>query len=404
MEQDENCIKAEEPTTVPDSQKMEFIKLDHQGDVILRADRKDFLCSSKVLSIASPVFRVMFGSLFSEASKVSQSRPGKISLTDDEPEALSTLLSIFHHRLDRLPAITCAGPIDESESRHLSIMAGNLTQLADKYDTMQAITPWASTLVTLLAESKSIFVGDVLYAAWKLGAPEAFEKLTKRLVLAPGDPKLYSGAFSTESSIGPTSLPEGLHGECWSHYCPVPADDLVKDALAKKGTYAKREFYEEVEKRCWLLALGVPGGPEWPNHKGGCECCEDFAMDDPIACGSAFSHIISWLYSHDVLPVSVGLKRTSVATALDTLKDCHHGPMDCSECSDQAIKDLQRVEQKWRALRGFCLDCVKSNDKVASGCKIQHEGFLGLSATKPFENKMNGSSTTKGQPSGAKKG
>ena len=213
MERDDQSMQSDDKTTVLDSQKMELTKLDPQGDVILTVGDGNFLCSSKVLSIASPVFRVMFGSPFSEASKVSTIRPGKIALGDDEAEAVAAMLSIFRHRLDRLPAISYPEPIGEMESSSLSIMAGNLVKLADKYDTIPAVTPWVSLLVNQLAKSKSIYVGDVLYAAWKLDAPEAFETLTKRLVISPGEPKLYSGAFSAEPNIGPSNLPEGLHGE-----------------------------------------------------------------------------------------------------------------------------------------------------------------------------------------------
>ena len=60
----------------------EIIKLDIDGDIILsagdRSRRCDMLASAKVLSIASPVFKAMLLSSFSEREKVSVKDPGRI--------------------------------------------------------------------------------------------------------------------------------------------------------------------------------------------------------------------------------------------------------------------------------------------------------------------------------------
>ena len=77
---------------------MATTELDPQGDIVLSVGEKRLLSSSKVLSLASPVFRAMFGSQFSEGRRLSTTQPGEIPLTDDDPEVFFYLASIFHHR------------------------------------------------------------------------------------------------------------------------------------------------------------------------------------------------------------------------------------------------------------------------------------------------------------------
>jgi len=56
----------------PDTLKTATVNLDHSGDIILKVGDKSLLVSSKILTIASPVFRAMFGPHFQEGEALSR--------------------------------------------------------------------------------------------------------------------------------------------------------------------------------------------------------------------------------------------------------------------------------------------------------------------------------------------
>ena len=132
-------------------------------------------------------------------------------------------------------------------------MAGRLVKLGDKYDSIPAITPWASLLVTVLARSDPIHVGDALYAAWRLDAPEAFERITRRLILSPGKAKVLSGTFSDEPEIGPSDLPDGLPSTS-SHGCVMKTST---DKLMQRLSVARRTSPGESSTRSSRRKRGI---------------------------------------------------------------------------------------------------------------------------------------------------
>ena len=75
--------------------------LDPDGDVVLVVESqnvKRFLASSKILSLASPVFSKMLSSNFREGMQMAVSYRPTIVLHDDDPFAMKTMLGIFHHK------------------------------------------------------------------------------------------------------------------------------------------------------------------------------------------------------------------------------------------------------------------------------------------------------------------
>ena len=201
----------------------EKIKLDPHGDITLCLKDKELPSSSKCLGLASPVFQKMFNSPFHEGREVSVSDPGRIDLSDDEPRAMYTLCSIIHFRVDNLPKILLTKSIEEDDVPHMTALAGSLVKFADKWDCLAAVTLWASTLVVALARctTEMPHVGDLIYAAYELDIPDAFERLTAHLLLLPRDiyrpsgtpTKMLRGRFSNQANIGPAELPDGLFGK-----------------------------------------------------------------------------------------------------------------------------------------------------------------------------------------------
>ena len=71
--------------------------IDDDGDVLVQTSSKELLVSSKILALASPVFKAMFNSKFREGSTVrSVQNPLQLPLPDDEPDALAVLFHALH--------------------------------------------------------------------------------------------------------------------------------------------------------------------------------------------------------------------------------------------------------------------------------------------------------------------
>lgn len=78
------------------------LDIDPDGDVYLCTDKFKLLVSSKVLSVASPVFQKLFGPHFAEGSQVSSTRPGSVLLSEDNAEALVALCQILHYQFHKV--------------------------------------------------------------------------------------------------------------------------------------------------------------------------------------------------------------------------------------------------------------------------------------------------------------
>lgn len=134
------------------------LQLDPLGDTILvitdrsRHVSRTFLVSSRVLSLASPVFTIMF--------KPDPREMRQTVCLDDDPETMGWMLSILHHQCANVP---------------LSIHPRVLARLAihcDKYDCCMALRAWSSHWCGLLQSPNTPEdIGHILLAAYMLRAP-----------------------------------------------------------------------------------------------------------------------------------------------------------------------------------------------------------------------------------------
>lgn len=113
------------------------IDADPAGDLVLvigsGEDQRSIRASSKVLSLASPVFAAMFlPGRFSEGIALSSSSPPKISLPDNDPKAVLLFCHLVHFREyhGKQPALS----FDELV---------NMALFCDKYDAGMALNPWS---------------------------------------------------------------------------------------------------------------------------------------------------------------------------------------------------------------------------------------------------------------------
>ena len=158
------------------------INVDPDGDIILEVSSSDgrqhLLVSSKVLSLASPVFSTMFNSRFKEGlSNHPSSGKRLIPLPDDNAEAFTILCNAIHYRTDQVPkepALVCLE---------------DLAIICDKYDCTSALWPWST--IWLHAGIESYPASDhnkLLFAAFVLDIPTAFSRISWEILLAQVGP------------------------------------------------------------------------------------------------------------------------------------------------------------------------------------------------------------------------
>lgn len=120
--------------------------VDPAGDLILLVgqgnDQKPIRVSSKVLSLASPVFATMFGPRYLEGhvlSKQTKSSIPSFPLPDDHPEAMTWFCRAVHLQMN-------ADVLGKNVSLMLKIAA-----LCDKYDASTALSGWTCLLMERLS-------------------------------------------------------------------------------------------------------------------------------------------------------------------------------------------------------------------------------------------------------------
>ena len=179
------------------------LDIDPEGDVYLCSDDFKLLVSSKALSLASPVFKKLFGPHFIEGSQISAKKPGSTTLSEDNAEAMVALCQIIHHQ-----------PFKAAYDPPLRFM-DTLAIIADKYDCVPALAPWSASWlhVKLRLEPSGLEVGRLLFSAFLFNDPVIFQQVTKSMVysLPTSEYKSLRSLWSEE--IGPKAedmLPEGL--------------------------------------------------------------------------------------------------------------------------------------------------------------------------------------------------
>ncbi|KAH8648207.1 hypothetical protein BGZ60DRAFT_423350 [Tricladium varicosporioides] len=123
-------------TSLPVNITSDLISLDSNGDAVLAVgDSQEivkFLISTKVLSLASPVFAKMFGPNFQEGHKLRCGENIEVRLEDDNALAMEVILKALHYY-----RINQRHPTDVEEMASIAVHC-------DKYDCAGALSPWIS--------------------------------------------------------------------------------------------------------------------------------------------------------------------------------------------------------------------------------------------------------------------
>jgi len=145
---------------------------DPNGDMILVVGPEDVVkqirVATKVLSLASPVFAVMFGPQWAEGQALSFTNPSNVRLPNDDPDAMQCMLSVLHHRRD----LTQKLPLPVFKKVAL---------LCDKYDCSSALSPWAQDPLREL-HSQYGHQYEALWLSYVFGSAHTFWKATRSLM------------------------------------------------------------------------------------------------------------------------------------------------------------------------------------------------------------------------------
>ncbi|KAB5518129.1 hypothetical protein GE09DRAFT_1230544 [Coniochaeta sp. 2T2.1] len=185
--------------------------LDPEGDAVIVLDnhktgfQEKYLVSSKILSLASPVFTKMFSQKFSEGAKVRNGEVPSIDLEEDDAEMMGIILNILHYRLEDIPR--------DIETLPLAILA----MLSDKYDCKRALGGWIETWFTsqkfnaCFSTGTPLGIGYALLAAYKFHCKLSF----------------LSGLASRASKC----LPHNFYTQCYKDGLTDLLPEDLEDAL-----------------------------------------------------------------------------------------------------------------------------------------------------------------------------
>ena len=192
-----------------------------EGDVLLQLwhnnARTEFLVSSQVLCIASPVFQRMFSrsSRFKEALELNdhrRSEPLKLVLEEDDPDAIHamhTILSILHHR-----PMTVSERISFKEAVQIAL-------LCDKWDFLDAIYIWVLmwnvNAIILHNRDPTSTLTDRLFIAWVFHLGAIFTDTTIALA-AIGYIDANSVFVLPQQEHSKATIPESVSGKFPPNY------------------------------------------------------------------------------------------------------------------------------------------------------------------------------------------
>ncbi|KAI9864473.1 MAG: hypothetical protein M1824_005177 [Vezdaea acicularis] len=144
---------------------------DPDGDVTLEVGQElkaHYSVSSKVLGLASPVFKAMFSPQFREGSELAAGIRKPIPLPDDDPDSMAIICGILHHKTDGIPA-------------HPSLETiGDVAVLCDKYKMCEATRGWTQAWLSKYSHifNSPEFRPDMLTVLWITSALDDAENFT----------------------------------------------------------------------------------------------------------------------------------------------------------------------------------------------------------------------------------
>lgn len=178
------------------------LKIDGEGDVMLElpmipSGKMHLRVSSKVLSFLSSVLAKMFTWEFRSQPSDSPPLTRKIPVIpfpEDDLEVFTLLCRIAHHQIDDLPRSI---PLD---------LLVKFANTCDKYDCVSTVSHTSFRWLKIdISDLASVALNRLLYCAYVLDIPEAFEDISKRILMT------HRGAYDslpgfTDQALAPISI------------------------------------------------------------------------------------------------------------------------------------------------------------------------------------------------------
>ena len=151
---------------------------DSAGDLMLLVgpDKEFIRASSKVLSLASPVFARMLGTHFAEGQSLSDKSslgnsvvsPTEIALPEDDPEAMILFCDTIHYKRYATPDIAIP-------------LLAKMASLSDKYDSSLALSSSSEVWLSNFQGSKEgeNCFAEMLWISYALGNHRAFSRISR---------------------------------------------------------------------------------------------------------------------------------------------------------------------------------------------------------------------------------
>ncbi|CAD6572004.1 MAG: hypothetical protein ASARMPREDX12_004854 [Alectoria sarmentosa] len=323
--------------------------IDPEGDVILVCGKTEIQVSSKVLSLASPVFKALFSPNFAEGQPTS-SQVSRIRLHDDDVESMRFMCAVLHHKC------ASANGIGLERLERLAVVT-------DKYGCVRAMYYWARCEINNTKHTKE--PSRLLWPAYAFDEAQFFNSLTKFMLLnLPNDGKAQSA-----------SAKYGIPKEIENH---LPEGVLETIFLAERDV--KRELQIQVEQIISPIAEKritgdfILGSDDlFFSH---CDCV-------------SISSLINGLSRQGLWPLTSAVHRLSVSMLCKKLEACDFGLASritklkkCSRCPENVAAKVAKIrELASTKFEGLCLDCIKNPGKTPEQrlqCRVPHQNFRGL--------------------------
>jgi hypothetical protein len=236
---------------------MPRLEIDRYGDVVLELTSKDskdcngseisgadLLVSSKVLTLASPVFSAMLSPRFREGQRTTSGTLDPIPLPEDDIAAMTILCYIFHFNYSAVPA-----------KPDLELFK-NLALMCDKYDCVAPLgfisEQW---LLKWEKAAKKEELETLLFISYMFDRPERFSALSTRII------KEFTGNLKRlETLIGFDTVPYEIlskspHSQSYIPITKEPSRGPPSTAESNSQGYRKRHRPSAREHGAILHAL-----------------------------------------------------------------------------------------------------------------------------------------------------
>lgn len=305
--------------------------IDPDGDVVLVLEESTELqVSSKGLSLASSVFKAMFSPHFQEGQDLSGPRPKRISLPEDDAEAMTTLCYIIHHRSHSVSKMP----------QHSTLV--EIGFLCDKYDCSEALESWSKTWLNPYQQDVTLGLAGMKHLLFPFYAFNDLDSFKQISIMTVYHTK---GFLNKPETTG--SLPNGVLGKVPPFISRVfETDGYGTELLQRKkwevecqlsnglSTLAGLITYNEIQ----LVSSITPASHRiWRHHR-------------------ELKRLGIWPLATALLSSSI----STVCTDLEKYEGKNRTSCECSGCTVNLEQAVRRAgSDAMQSFEGLCLDCIK---------------------------------------------